>query len=195
MTEFVISPPPDAVAGGRRQHRPLSDPPRLLRRAQLRGACPRDGQGSDARAAVLLHEARRRGRSRRGRRCPIRRLPRTFTTRSRSSWRSATAASTSRRKTHWAWSWGYGVGVDLTRRDIQDTAKKMSRPWDWAKGLRCVRTLQSAPGRSRASAIHRRGVSGWKSMARSVRKAICRADLADRRRHQLRLARGRTRAR
>lgn len=31
--------------------------------------------------------------------------------------------------------WGYGVGVDLTRRDIQDVAKKMSRPWDWAKGF------------------------------------------------------------
>lgn len=32
-------------------------------------------------------------------------------------------------------AWGYGVGVDLTRRDLQDTAKKMSRPWDWAKGF------------------------------------------------------------
>ncbi|AIO36579.1 fumarylacetoacetate (FAA) hydrolase family protein [Burkholderia cenocepacia] len=31
--------------------------------------------------------------------------------------------------------WGYGVGIDLTRRDIQDVAKKMGRPWDWAKGF------------------------------------------------------------
>jgi fumarylpyruvate hydrolase len=31
--------------------------------------------------------------------------------------------------------WGYGAGVDLTRRDLQDTAKKLSRPWDWAKGF------------------------------------------------------------
>lgn len=31
--------------------------------------------------------------------------------------------------------WGYGVGVDLTRRDVQDIAKKLSRPWDWAKGF------------------------------------------------------------
>lgn len=31
--------------------------------------------------------------------------------------------------------WGYGVGGDLTRRDIQDEAKKLSRPWDWAKGF------------------------------------------------------------
>lgn len=31
--------------------------------------------------------------------------------------------------------WGYGVGVDLTRRDLQAVAKKMSRPWDWAKGF------------------------------------------------------------
>jgi fumarylpyruvate hydrolase len=31
--------------------------------------------------------------------------------------------------------WGYGVGVDLTRRDLQVIAKKMSRPWDWSKGF------------------------------------------------------------
>jgi fumarylpyruvate hydrolase len=31
--------------------------------------------------------------------------------------------------------WGYAVGVDLTRRDLQAVAKKMSRPWDWAKGF------------------------------------------------------------
>jgi fumarylpyruvate hydrolase len=31
--------------------------------------------------------------------------------------------------------WGYGVGVDLTRRDLQDEAKKLSRPWDWSKGF------------------------------------------------------------
>ncbi|WAT09988.1 fumarylacetoacetate hydrolase family protein [Rouxiella badensis] len=31
--------------------------------------------------------------------------------------------------------WGYTVGVDLTRRDLQATAKKMGRPWDFAKGF------------------------------------------------------------
>lgn len=31
--------------------------------------------------------------------------------------------------------WGYAVGIDLTRRDVQDVAKMMSRPWDWAKGF------------------------------------------------------------
>jgi fumarylpyruvate hydrolase len=31
--------------------------------------------------------------------------------------------------------WGYAAGVDLTRRDIQAQAKKMGRPWDWAKGF------------------------------------------------------------
>ncbi|MGO4576513.1 fumarylacetoacetate hydrolase family protein [Cupriavidus sp. 2TAF22] len=30
---------------------------------------------------------------------------------------------------------GYGVGVDMTRRDLQDVAKKMSRPWDWSKSF------------------------------------------------------------
>ncbi|MER9135167.1 fumarylacetoacetate hydrolase family protein [Mesorhizobium sp. M0830] len=31
--------------------------------------------------------------------------------------------------------WGYGVGIDLTRRDLQDEAKKTARPWDWAKAF------------------------------------------------------------
>ncbi|SMG00136.1 fumarylacetoacetate hydrolase family protein [Burkholderia singularis] len=31
--------------------------------------------------------------------------------------------------------WGYGAGVDLTRRDLQAQAKKLARPWDWAKGF------------------------------------------------------------
>lgn len=31
--------------------------------------------------------------------------------------------------------WGYGVGVDLTRRDLQDVAKEMRRPWEWGKGF------------------------------------------------------------
>lgn len=31
--------------------------------------------------------------------------------------------------------WGYTVGLDLTRRDLQDIAKKGGRPWDMAKGF------------------------------------------------------------
>lgn len=31
--------------------------------------------------------------------------------------------------------WGYAVGVDLTRRDLQDTAKAARRPWDLSKGF------------------------------------------------------------
>lgn len=31
--------------------------------------------------------------------------------------------------------WGYGVGVDLTRRDLQDEAKALRRPWDWGKAF------------------------------------------------------------
>jgi fumarylpyruvate hydrolase len=31
--------------------------------------------------------------------------------------------------------WGYAVGLDLTRRDLQDVAKKAARPWDMAKGF------------------------------------------------------------
>lgn len=36
--------------------------------------------------------------------------------------------------------WGASVGIDLTRRDLQAQAKKMSRPWDWSKAFD-----QSAP--------------------------------------------------
>jgi fumarylpyruvate hydrolase len=31
--------------------------------------------------------------------------------------------------------YGYAVGLDMTRRDLQATAKKMGRPWDMAKGF------------------------------------------------------------
>ncbi|MCF6322395.1 MAG: fumarylacetoacetate hydrolase family protein [Rhizobiaceae bacterium] len=30
--------------------------------------------------------------------------------------------------------YGYGVGIDFTRRDLQQAAKKIGRPWDWGKG-------------------------------------------------------------
>jgi fumarylpyruvate hydrolase len=30
---------------------------------------------------------------------------------------------------------GYAVGLDMTRRDLQDTAKELRRPWDLAKGF------------------------------------------------------------
>jgi fumarylpyruvate hydrolase len=36
--------------------------------------------------------------------------------------------------------YGYAVGLDMTRRDMQSVAKKMSRPWDLSKGFD-----QSAP--------------------------------------------------
>lgn len=31
--------------------------------------------------------------------------------------------------------WGYGVGIDFTRRDMQDTLKKMGRSWESAKAF------------------------------------------------------------
>jgi fumarylpyruvate hydrolase len=36
--------------------------------------------------------------------------------------------------------WGYAVGLDMTRRDLQNEAKKLGRPWDIGKGFE-----QSAP--------------------------------------------------
>ena len=31
--------------------------------------------------------------------------------------------------------WGYGVGLDMTRRDLQATAKEMGRPWEIGKAF------------------------------------------------------------
>ena len=31
--------------------------------------------------------------------------------------------------------WGYCAGLDMTRRDIQNEAKKTGRPWDMGKGF------------------------------------------------------------
>jgi fumarylpyruvate hydrolase len=31
--------------------------------------------------------------------------------------------------------WGYGVGIDLTRRDLQLSARDKGRPWDWGKAF------------------------------------------------------------
>jgi fumarylpyruvate hydrolase len=31
--------------------------------------------------------------------------------------------------------WGYAIGFDMTRRDIQNVARKAGRPWDMAKGF------------------------------------------------------------
>ncbi len=31
--------------------------------------------------------------------------------------------------------WGYAVGLDMTRRDVQNVARKAGRPWDMGKGF------------------------------------------------------------
>ena len=56
---------------------------------------------------------------------------------------------------------GYAVGIDLTRRDIQDVAKKMARPWDMAKGFDA-----SAP----CGALRRATETGHPSSARITLK-------------------------
>lgn len=49
-------------------------------------------------------------------------------------------------------AWGYAVGLDLTRRDLQDEAKRNGGPWDMAKGFDA--SAPCSPIRSRASAPH-----------------------------------------
>jgi hypothetical protein len=47
---------------------------------------------------------------------------------------------------------GYAVGLDMTRRDLQEQAKKARRPWDMAKGFD-----RSAPLSPHPSGIEHRG--------------------------------------
>ena len=35
----------------------------------------------------------------------------------------------------WSHVFGYAVGIDMTRRDLQDVAKKLARPWEVAKAF------------------------------------------------------------
>lgn len=70
--------------------------------------------------------------------------------------------------------WGYGAGVDLTRRDLQDQAKSLRRPWDLAKGFDfsgpCTALVAAEDiGHPTASSI-------WLSVDGEVRQ---RGDLAD----------------
>jgi fumarylpyruvate hydrolase len=70
--------------------------------------------------------------------------------------------------------WGYGVGVDLTRRDLQNEAKELRRPWDLSKGFDasgpCSAIVPtSSTGHPRAGAI-------WLSVDGEERQ---RGDLAD----------------
>ncbi|WP_323120347.1 fumarylacetoacetate hydrolase family protein [Burkholderia alba] len=70
--------------------------------------------------------------------------------------------------------WGYGVGVDLTRRDLQAEAKKLSRPWDWAKGFDASGPV--SPLHSAASIGHPLTGRIWLSVNGEIRQQ---GDLAD----------------
>jgi fumarylpyruvate hydrolase len=69
---------------------------------------------------------------------------------------------------------GYAVGIDLTRRDLQLTARDAGRPWDWGKGF--DRSAPCAP-LHRASAIgHPSRGRIWLSVNGEVRQD---ADLSE----------------
>lgn len=70
--------------------------------------------------------------------------------------------------------WGYGVGVDLTRRDLQATAKKLSRPWDWAKGFDASAPVSAITPASRIG--HPAGGRIWLAVNGEARQQ---GDLAD----------------
>ena len=56
----------------------------------------------------------------------------------------------------WAMIWGYAVGLDMTRRDLQDEAKKQGRPWCIGKAFDEVCTDRAAA----LDRVHRRTEQG-----------------------------------
>ena len=96
------------------------------------------------RAAVLLHEAGRRGARRspraRSAACAYPSLTKNLHHEVELVVAIGTAGATSPRPTRCAHVWGYAVGLDMTRRDLQGEAKKQGRPWGIGKGFD-----QSAP--------------------------------------------------
>ena len=69
--------------------------------------------------------------------------------------------------------WGYACGLDMTRRDLQNTAKQMGRPWDFGKDFEnsaVMSPLVPAAGIGHPA----QGASSCRSTARSSRTATSR---------------------
>ena len=69
---------------------------------------------------------------------------------------------------------GYATGNDLTRRDLQNVAKEMARPWDWAKAF--DRSAVCGPI-ARANDIGHQAAGTIRTLVNGVEKQ--RGDLAD----------------
>ena len=71
---------------------------------------------------------------------------------------------------------GYAVGIDLTRRDLQDEAKKKGRPWDMAKGFDCSGPVGALMPAERAADVGNAGialdVNGSKRQSGNVNQMI-----------------------
>jgi fumarylpyruvate hydrolase len=71
--------------------------------------------------------------------------------------------------------WGYGVGIDLTRRDLQNAAKDMGRPWEWGKAF--DKSAPMAPLHPVASVGHPSKGRIWLSVNGAVKQDQDIADL------------------
>jgi fumarylpyruvate hydrolase len=69
---------------------------------------------------------------------------------------------------------GYAAGIDLTRRDLQNLAKDMARPWDWSKGF--DNSAPCGPIHPAASAGHPKTGRIWLAVNDTVKQD---ADIAD----------------
>ena len=119
-----------------------------------------------ARAAGLLHEARRCARRQRREPCRIRRGTANLHHEIELvvAIGIAGGAPDRRRSGALAHVFGYAAGNDLTRRDLQSVARERGQPWDTAKGFDCLRAAGGAASRGERP-LRARGASGSRSTA------------------------------
>lgn len=70
--------------------------------------------------------------------------------------------------------WGATVGIDLTRRDLQDVAKRLGRPWDFAKAFDRSAPMAALKPAAEIASLARGRI--WLAVNGTVRQD---ADLAD----------------
>jgi fumarylpyruvate hydrolase len=72
--------------------------------------------------------------------------------------------------------YGYAVGVDLTRRDLQNVAKKLGTPWDMSKGFDFSAPISAivpaADAGNPGTAAISLAVNGWQRQAGNIAQMV-----------------------
>jgi fumarylpyruvate hydrolase len=72
--------------------------------------------------------------------------------------------------------WGYALGLDMTRRDLQNEAKKQGRPWEVGKGFDLAGPIGPIHPKSQAGAVEKAAiwldVNGQRKQSSDLSKLI-----------------------